>query len=135
MGESIDLRTYSPLTFAFLGDAVYSLYIRDAVVRKGNMPSHKLHKKTSGIVNARAQAEAMDALMEHLSEEEREIASRGIGAKPEHHAKNASPADYHKATGLEALFGYLYLKGRHERIRELTERCIRIAEGDAADGD
>ncbi len=133
MGEDINeyFRSYSPLTFAFLGDAVYSLYVRDILVRRGNTSAAKLHKHTSGIVKAGAQARAMDTLMESLTEEESAIARRGINARPEHHAKNASLSDYHKATGLEALFGYLYLSGQNERIRELIEKCICIAEEEA----
>ena len=128
MGEDIDLRTYSPLTFAFLGDAVYSLYVREEIVRRGNMPSHKLHKKTSEIVKAQAQAKVLDVLKEFLTDEEKEIVIKGTHAKPEHHAKNASLTDYHKATGLEALFGFLYLKENFGRIRELAVECIRITE-------
>ncbi len=130
MGEDINeyFRSYSPLTFAFLGDAVYSLYVRVILVRRGNTSASKLHKRTSVIVKAEAQARAMDVLMESLTEEEAAIARRGINARPEHHAKNASLADYHKATGLEALFGYLYLSGQKDRIAELIEKCICIAE-------
>ncbi len=121
-------RTYSPLTFAFLGDAVYSLYVRAVIVRRGNTAAAKLHRKTSGIVKAEAQARSVEAVMGLLTEEEREIVKRGINAKPEHHAKNASLSDYHKATGLEALFGYLYLLDRRERLQELAEACIKAAE-------
>ncbi|MBO6112266.1 MAG: ribonuclease III [Lachnospiraceae bacterium] len=126
MGES--LKVYSPLTFAFLGDTVYSFYVCDYLVRKGNMQTAKLHKKMSSIVKAPAQAAALDIVSEILSDDEREAVNRGLNSKPEHHAKNASLYEYRKATALEALFGYLQLEGRTERIRELVTLCIKASE-------
>lgn len=127
----IDLKTYSPLTFAFLGDGVYGLYVRSTLVMKGNTQARKLHQETSKIVSARAQARVFDELMsgDILSDEEKDIMRRGSNAKVSHQAKNASDLDYHKATGLEALFGYLYLQDRAERINELAELGVEISSG------
>ncbi len=123
MGES--LKIYSPLTFAFLGDTVYSLCVCERIVKAGNMPTSRLHRKMSQIVKAPAQAAALDRIMDMLSEDEKEAVKRGMNSKPEHHAKNSSIYEYQKATALEALFGYLYLEGRKERIGELVDVCMR----------
>ncbi len=126
----MDLRTYSPLTLAFLGDGVYGLYIRSTLVKRGNTHARRLHQETARIVSARAQAALFDELMEGdiLSDEEKDIMRRGSNAHVTHQAKNASSQDYHKATGLEALFGYLYLLERTDRISELAELGIRSAD-------
>lgn len=123
-----DLRTYSPLTFAFLGDGVYGLYVRTALVERGNTRARNLHNAASRIVSATAQAAALDAIQGILSEEEKETVRRGSNARTSHQAKNATSYDYHKATGLEALFGYLYLQGKTDRIEELIGMCIEAAE-------
>ena len=128
--EESRLRTYSPLTLAFLGDAVSTLFMREYVVRQGNMSVNKLHKRTVGLVSANAQDKAVRALIEAnlLSSEELEIYRRGENAQTETHAKNASAAVYHRATGFECLIGWLYLKDQHERIRELLNRAIETDE-------
>ena len=128
--EEKKLRTYSPLTFAFLGDAVCTLFMRDYVVRQGNMGVNKLHKRTVGLVSANAQEKAISAIIGEggLSPEELEIYRRGENAQTETHAKNASAAVYHKATGFECLLGWLYLKDSQERIAELLQRAIEIDE-------
>ncbi len=125
----IDLRKYSPLTFAFLGDGVYGLYVRSTLVKHGNAHARKLHEETSRIVSARAQAVVFDQFMDGdiLSDEEKDIMRRGSNARVSHQAKNASGIDYHKATGLEALFGYLYLSDMTERIEELVDLGIKIS--------
>ncbi|MCR5775818.1 MAG: ribonuclease III [Lachnospiraceae bacterium] len=124
--EESRLRNYSPQTFAFLGDAVYSMYMRDYVVRTANCPAKKLHSKTIKYVSAPAQARAIDALESTLSEEEKDVYRRGYNTKTANSAKNATLEDYHKATGLEALIGYLHLKGDEDRVRELIEKAIEI---------
>ncbi len=130
--EESRLRTYSPQTFAYLGDAVYSLFMRDRVVRRGNCPAKKLHNATIVYVSANAQEAAIDGLFDALTEEERDIYERGKNTKVETHAKNASLTTYHKATGLECLVGYLYLKGDRERLEELMTRAAEINEANAA---
>ena len=122
----IDIRTYSPLTLAYIGDAIYDLVIRTIVVERGNRSANNLHKKTVTYVNARVQARMIDALEEELTEEEAAVYHRGRNAKSYTSAKNASIIEYRKATGLEALCGYLYLQGQQERmlylIREANTR-------------
>lgn len=120
----IDIRTYSPLTLAYIGDAIYDLVIRTIVVERGNRSADKLHKKTVAYVNARVQAKMIEALEGELTEEEAAVYHRGRNAKSYTTAKNASVIEYRKATGLEALCGYLYLQGRQERLLYLIREAI-----------
>lgn len=122
--REIDIRTYSPLTLAYIGDAIYDLVIRTIVVERGNTSANNLHKTTVRYVNATAQAQMIEALQEELSEEERAIYKRGRNAKSYTTAKNASVIDYRKATGFEALCGYLYLTGKQERMLALIRTAI-----------
>ena len=122
--KEIDIRTYSPLTLAYIGDAIYDLVIRTIVVERGNTSPNKLHKKTVKYVSAVVQAQLIDGLYEELTKEEQEIYRRGRNAKSYTTAKNASVIEYRKATGLEALCGYLYLQGRQERLLELMKKAI-----------
>ena len=122
--KEIDIRTYSPLTLAYIGDAIYDLVIRTIVVERGNTSPNKLHKKTVKYVSAVVQAQLIDGLYEELTKEEQEIYRRGRNAKSYTTAKNASVIEYRKATGLEALCGYLYLQGRQERLLELSKKAI-----------
>ena len=119
--KEVDIRTYSPLTLAYIGDAVYDLIIRTVVVGRGNTSANKLHKQTIEYVKAPAQARLIEAIQEDLTEEEAAVYRRGRNAKPYTMAKNASMGEYKKATGLEALVGYLYLTNRAERILELLQ--------------
>ncbi len=119
MEESV-IRGYSPLALAYIGDAVYELIIRTAVVGRANRPVNDLHRITVRYVNAGTQARMAEALFDSLTQEEQDVYRRGRNAKPHTTAKNASLTDYKKATGLEALFGYLYLGGNKERILELV---------------
>lgn len=120
----IDIRTYSPLTLAYIGDAIYDLVIRTIVVERGNRSADKLHKKTVTYVNARVQARMIEELENELTEEEAAVYHRGRNAKSYTMAKNASVIEYRKATGLEALCGYLYLQGRQERLLYLIREAI-----------
>ena len=124
--KEVDMKSYSPLTLAYIGDAVYELVIRTMVVEKGNRQASQLHKITTSYVKAQAQAAMIEALEPDLTEEELAVYKRGRNAKSYTSAKNASILDYRKATGLEALVGYLYLSGREERalflIREGVSR-------------
>ncbi len=121
---NVDIRTYSPLTLAYIGDCIFDLVIRSLVVAKGNARAGELHKRTSRIVKARTQAELIGYLKPFLTDEEEEIYRRGRNAKSPTMAKNATMSDYRKATGFEALMGYLYLKDQFERIVELTKAGI-----------
>lgn len=120
LGE-IDIRTYSPLTLAFLGDCVFEIIVRTVMVERSNKQPNSLHKEKSRIVNAGTQAALIEILQEELTEEEKNIYRRGRNAKSNTSAKNASLADYRKATGFEAMCGYLYLTGQTQRIVELTK--------------
>lgn len=122
-----DVRAYSPLTLAYIGDAVYDIIIRTVVVGRSNRPANELHKKTSSLVKAETQALLVEALLPRLSEEEAAVYKRGRNAKSYTSAKNATIADYRKATGFEALVGYLYLQDRTGRVLELVrEGLIQI---------
>ena len=123
--EEVDLRNYSPLTLAFLGDCVFDLIIRTVIVERGNRASESLHKKKSAIVKAQTQAQMAELLLESLSEEETAVYKRGRNAKSYSTAKNASVTDYRKATGFEALLGYLYLQNKEDRIIELVKSALQ----------
>lgn len=123
--EKIDLRTYSPLTLAFLGDCVFDLLIRTIIVERGNRAVESLHKRKSAVVKAQTQAKMADVLSETLSEEELAVYKRGRNAKSYSTAKNASVTDYRKATGFEALLGYLYLQDKEDRIIELVKYALQ----------
>lgn len=114
-----DPRQLSPLTLAFLGDAVYELFVRERLVRAANRPARVLHGLAVRQVKASAQACAAARLLPLLNEEELAVYKRGRNAHPGHIPKNASHSDYHAATGFEALVGYLYLQGRTQRLEEL----------------
>lgn len=122
--EEVDIRTYSPLTLAYIGDAIYDLVIRTIVVERGNRSANNLHKKAVKYVNARVQAQIIDALESELTDEEEAVYHRGRNAKSYTSAKNASIIEYRKATGLEALCGYLYLQGKQERMLELIQNGL-----------
>ena len=114
-----DKRQYSPLTLAFIGDCIYDLVARTIVVERANTNPNNLHKKKSEIVKAQTQAACAEALLPFLTEEELAVYKRGRNAHSHSAAKNASIGDYRKATGLEALYGYLYLTGQADRMLEL----------------
>lgn len=122
-----DVRTFSPLTLAYIGDCVYELVIRTIVVEKGNQAPQKLHRKASDFSKAGTQCKLYEALLDAVSEEEADILRRGKNAHFHTKAKNATLGEYRKATALEALIGYLYLTGRMERVLALLklgmEKC------------
>lgn len=122
-----DVRSYSPLALAYIGDAIYDLIIRSVVVERANRSANNLHKKTVKYVKAEAQAAMIQALAEELTEEETAVYKRGRNAKSYTTAKNASMGDYRKATGYEALMGYLYLTGQTDRMLYLVHRGIELA--------
>ena len=109
----------SPLTLAFVGDAVFTLLVREQISCAANAPVSALHSQSAEKVNATAQSSAVERIMPKLSEEEAAILRRGRNAHTGGTPKNASSAEYHRATGLEALFGYLYLMGNIGRVREI----------------
>ena len=126
--KDVDIRTYSPLALAYIGDCVFDMLIRTIIVSKGNMAVQKYHKKVSALVNAHAQAEMITGLEPELTEEEQTIYKRGRNSKPSTMAKNASAKEYKTATGMEALLGYLYLTNQYTRLIDIVKRSIEIWE-------
>ena len=116
-----DARQYSPAALAFLGDGVFELLVRERLLCAGGMKVGKMHELTVGHVNAAAQAKAYRALLPACSPEEADILKRGRNSNTTKAPKSVTVEEYRKATGVEALFGYLYLQGKTERIRELFE--------------
>ena len=126
--EEQDLRTYSPLTLAYIGDAIFELVVRTVLVERKNTQAEKLHKAATKIVKAETQALMIEAIKEELTEEELAVYKRGRNAKAVTRAKNATMSEYRRATGFEALMGYLYLKGDIERMIELIHLAVEKAE-------
>jgi ribonuclease-3 family protein len=112
---------YSPLALAYIGDAVYEIFIRTYVLNKGNAPVNKLHKASREMVRASAQAKLYYIIEPELSEEEKDVLRRGRNAKSISTPKNADMTEYRHATGLEALIGYLYIQGNINRISQLID--------------
>ncbi len=131
--QEVDARTYSPLTLAYIGDCVYDLIIKNLVINQGNKQVNKLHKETSGLVQASTQSLMMRKMQECLTEEECAVYKRGRNAKSISPAKNQSITDYRRATGFEALLGYLYLKKEYKRMLELVKIGLdSLGEGEEA---
>ena len=124
--SSVDPRTYSPLVLAYIGDAVYELLIRTRVINHGSMQVSKMHKKSASLVKAETQANLIKLLSEELTEEEQAVYKRGRNAKSATVAKHATMIDYRMATGFEALIGYLYLNGRHDRMLQLVHDGLEM---------
>lgn len=120
-------RQYSPMALAFLGDSVYEVMVREYLLRQANQPAAKLHDQKVQLVCAAFQAAAAERLLPHLTEDEAGVYKRGRNANntvPRH----ASARDYHRATGLESLFGYLHLTCAGERLEELFEIVMHTGE-------
>ena len=114
-----EAKQFSPLTLAFLGDSVYEVMVRETLLREANRPARELHQQAVAHVRAAYQADAAGRIAVLLTEHEADILRRGRNASGISVPKHATPADYRKATGFECLFGYLYLCGQTERLREL----------------
>ena len=117
--KDVDVHTLSPLALAFVGDGVYSLLVRERLLTMANRPVNDLHKLAVSEVRAEAQSAAMESITPLLTEEELAVYKRGRNA---HTVR--SGAEYHRATGLECLFGYLYLSDQIDRVRELFSHCV-----------
>ena len=128
--KDVDADSYSPLTLAYIGDCVYELTIRTLLVNKGNAPVNKLNKKASDLAKAPTQSKMISMLVENelLTGEELAVYKRGRNAKSFSTAKNATVSDYRRATGFEALMGYLYLKEDFSRILELVHAGLEKEE-------
>lgn len=116
-----DVKLLSPLNLAYIGDGIYELIAREHIIAQGNLPVSRLHRKTVSIVCASAQSAGYEAIADRLCEEEAAVYRRGRNAGGNHVPRNADVQEYRRATGVEALFGYLYLTDRVERARELFE--------------
>lgn len=117
--KDINPKQLSPLNLAFIGDCVYEMLVRESLVCDANRPVNNLHKESIKYVSAKAQTIAFDKIENILTEDEMAIYKRGRNAKVGHNPKSASQGEYHIATGVEALFGYLYLSEQMDRIKEL----------------
>ena len=123
-----DITDFSPLQLAYLGDAVYELMARSHVLSGMQAPVEKLHRITTGLVKAEAQAAILHALEEELTEEEKNMYRRGRNAKSYSRAKHASLSEYRIATGFEALMGWLFLTEQYERIGEICRKGFSVME-------
>ena len=119
--ENLPLNQYSPLTLAFIGDAVYELYVRSKLVYDTNTSADTLHKRAVKYVKASGQCDAFDRIEAILTEEELRAFKRGRNTKTNTKAKNAGLAEYKKATGFEALIGYIYVKKDVERLNQILK--------------
>lgn len=126
--ENTNVQRLTPVGLAFIGDAVHTLYVREYVTAASDGVVGTLHTAASRLVNARCQAAVLDELMASnaLTADEADIARRAKNAHLHSRAKTASPDDYHKATALEAVIGYVHMSGDAERERELLEQCVQI---------
>ena len=114
-------RQLSPVTLAFVGDAVYSLYVRSREVSLSDRKPAELQKRTCEVVSAKGQSELLERVESKFTTEEQAIYHRGRNAKKATKSKNANVVDYNRSTGFEAVLGYLYLTGQYERISEIIE--------------
>lgn len=117
--KEVNPKQLSPLNLAFIGDCIYEILVRENLVKNANRPVNDLHHESVKFVSAKAQTKAFEKIEDILTEDEMSIFKRGRNAKVGHNPKSASTGEYHTATGVEALFGYLYLSGKKERIKEL----------------
>jgi len=122
--KEVDVRAYSPLTLAYIGDAVYEMVIRTVIVERANKAANELHKKAVKYVQAATQSAMIMALQDILTEDELAVFKRGRNSKSNTSAKNASITDYRKATGFEALIGFLYLMDDMDRVLFLVKEGI-----------
>lgn len=123
--EPVNAYQYSPLALAYMGDSILDLLVKKYFVTHSNMQPHKYHVEVSKIVKAVNQADYIDQIMEELSEDELDVYKRGRNTNTHSKAKNATMGQYRKATGLEALYGYLYLKGDMERLQYFVDGMIK----------
>jgi len=115
---------YSPLVLAYIGDAVYEVFVRTLLISEGNAPVHKLHKRSIEYVKAKAQSDLVHRIMEFLTPEEQDIVRRGRNAKSGTIPKNADVTEYKYATGFESLIGFLFLKRDYTRLLQVMKMAI-----------
>ena len=115
--EEVDLM--SPLTWAYIGDAVYELYVRNKLINETNLKPHKLHIEAIKYVKAKSQAEKLNEIYDKLTDEDKDIVRRGRNTQNHHLPKNSNVQEYMYSTAFEALIGYLYLTKQHERLKNI----------------
>ena len=118
-----EIKLMPPLTWAYIGDCVYELYVRTKLVNETNLKPHYLHIEAIKKVKAKAQAETLNKIYEELTEEEKDIVRRGRNAENHHLPKNANVQEYMYATAFEALIGYLYLTKQEKRLKQILDFC------------
>ncbi len=118
--QEVDLM--SPLTWAYIGDAVYELFIRNKLINETNLKPHKLHIEAIKYVKAKSQAEKLSEIYEILTDEEKDIVRRGRNTQNHHLPKNANVQEYMYSTAFEALIGYLYLTKQNARLKEILDK-------------
>ena len=123
--DKIDLQTVSMQTLAFIGDAVYNVYIRSYLAAQNNRKTGLLHRDSIKYVSAKGQSSTIDKIMDILSEEEIDVYKRGRNTSIHSVSKNVDVIEYKKSTGFEALIGYLYLTKQDERLKEILQMCIQ----------
>ena len=123
--KEINAKQLSPLNLAFIGDCIYEIVVRESIVAEANRRVQDLHAESVKYVSAKAQCEAYDKIKDVLSEEETAVFKRGRNAKVSHSPKSATQGEYHIATGVEALFGWLYLNDEKDRINELLKIILK----------
>ena len=116
-----EVELMSPLTWAYIGDAVYELFIRNKLINETNLKPHKLHIEAIKYVKAKSQAEKLNEIYEFLTDEEKDIVRRGRNTQNHHLPKNSNVQEYMYATAFEALIGYLYLTKQNERLKEILK--------------
>lgn len=122
--EKQRINNLSPLTWAYIGDAVYELFIRDNLIKNHNLKPHQLHIEAVKKVKAKAQADILYSIEDKLTEDEKDIVRRTRNTKNHHLPKNANVREYMYATAFEGLIGYLYLTGQNERLEEILKYCL-----------
>ena len=114
-----EVKQLSPLTWAYVGDAVYELYIRTHLINTTKLKPHELHIKSIKYVKAKSQAQKLNEIYEFLTDEEKDIVRRGRNTQNHHLPKNSNVQEYMYSTAFEALIGYLYLTKQNARLREI----------------
>ena len=126
MKDKQKVNLMSPLTWAYVGDCVYELFVREHLVQTTDLKPHKLHIEAIKYVKAQSQAEILKTIHDILTDEEKEIVRRTRNTENHHVAKNADPQDYMYATAFEGLIGYLYLSGQKDRLEEVLNKCLNL---------
>lgn len=117
-----EVELMSPLTWAYIGDAVYELFIRNKLINETNLKPHKLHIEAIKYVKAKSQAEKLNEIYEMLTDEEKDIVRRGRNTQNHHLPKNSNVQEYMYSTAFEALIGYLYLTKQNKRLKEILDK-------------